>query len=128
MSESAADRKARLRAMREEAEVPSKNAPDKEPQLKFRNYLPRDEELLEGQIKAAQAPEIDAITVDPTDFDDEGEEGVIAANVLPKKANFDLRRDVDKKMEKLEKRTQRAMIELMREEEERRMKDTEAEA
>jgi coiled-coil domain-containing protein 12 len=42
---------------------------------------------------------------------------------MPKKANWDLRRDVEKKMEKLEKRTQRAMVELMREEEERRMKE-----
>ena len=47
---------------------------------------------------------------------------VAIANVMPKKANFDLRRDVAKKLEKLEKRTQRSMVELMREEEERRMK------
>jgi coiled-coil domain-containing protein 12 len=40
--------------------------------------------------------------------------------VQPKKANWDLRRDVAKKLEKLDKRTQRAMIELMRQEEERR--------
>ena len=42
-------------------------------------------------------------------------------NVMPKKANFDLKRDVEKKMERLERKTQRAMIELMREEEERRV-------
>jgi coiled-coil domain-containing protein 12 len=41
-------------------------------------------------------------------------------SVQPKKANWDLRRDVAKKLEKLDKRTQRAMIELMRMEEERR--------
>ena len=52
----------------------------------------------------------------------------VLANVMPKKANWDLKRDVEKKMEKLEKRTQRAMVELMREEEERRMKEAEAEA
>lgn len=52
----------------------------------------------------------------------------VLANVMPKKANWDLRRDVEKKMEKLEKRTQRAMVELMREEEERRMKEAEAAA
>ena len=37
------------------------------------------------------------------------------AAIAPKKPNWDLRRDVAKKMEKLERRTQRAMIELMRE-------------
>ena len=49
----------------------------------------------------------------------------VVAGVMPKKANWDLRRDVEKKMERLEKRTQRAMIELMREEEERRMNEAE---
>lgn len=36
-------------------------------------------------------------------------------SIAPKKANWDLRRDVAKKLEKLERRTQRAIIELMRE-------------
>ncbi len=46
------------------------------------------------------------------------QEGLLS--VQPKKANWDLRRDVAKKLEKLDKRTQRAMVELMRQEEERR--------
>ncbi len=35
-------------------------------------------------------------------------------SIAPKKPNSDLRRDVAKKLEKLERRTQRAIIELMR--------------
>lgn len=34
-------------------------------------------------------------------------------SVAPKKPNWDLRRDVEPKLEKLERRTQRAMIQLM---------------
>ena len=45
MSETAEERKKRLRAMRDEAETV-------EPELKFRNYLPRDETLQEGQVRA----------------------------------------------------------------------------
>jgi coiled-coil domain-containing protein 12 len=33
----------------------------------------------------------------------------------PKKVNWDLKRDVEKKMQKLEKRTQRAILDLLRE-------------
>ena len=36
-------------------------------------------------------------------------------NVAPKKANWDLRRDVAKKLEKLERRTHRAMVTIMQE-------------
>ena len=35
------------------------------------------------------------------------------ASVAPRKANWDLRRDVAKKLEKLDRRTQRAMLTLM---------------
>lgn len=37
--------------------------------------------------------------------------------VAPKKANWDLRRDVEDKLARLERRTQRAMVELMQEDE-----------
>ena len=40
----------------------------------------------------------------------------LLVNVAPKKPNWDLRRDVAKKLEKLERRTQRAIIELLQQE------------
>lgn len=36
-------------------------------------------------------------------------------NIAPKKPNWDLRRDVQKRIEKLERRTQKAIYQLMRE-------------
>jgi coiled-coil domain-containing protein 12 len=44
-----------------------------------------------------------------------GVQGDAVINVAPKKANWDLRRDVAKKLEKLERRTQRALVQLMQE-------------
>jgi len=35
-------------------------------------------------------------------------------NIAPTKANWDLRRDIEKKLEKLERRTQRAIVEMLR--------------
>lgn len=47
----------------------------------------------------------------------------ILVNVAPKKPNWDLRRDVAKKLEKLERRTQRAMIAIMQEQERQRLEE-----
>lgn len=57
--------------------------------------------------------------VEPDAPDAEDEDAVV--NVMPAKANADLKRDVERKLEKLERKTQRAMIELTREEDARRM-------
>ncbi len=40
----------------------------------------------------------------------------LLVNVAPKKPNWDLRRDVAKKLEKLERRTQRAIVQLLQQE------------
>lgn len=40
----------------------------------------------------------------------------LLVNVAPKKANWDLKRDIQPKLDKLERRTQRAIIEIMQEE------------
>ena len=45
----------------------------------------------------------------------------VLARAAPKKANWDLRRDVAPKLEKLERRTQRAMIKIMQDQERERM-------
>ena len=43
--------------------------------------------------------------------------------MAPKKANWDLKRDIEKKLDKLERRTQRAILETMQDEEAARMRD-----
>jgi coiled-coil domain-containing protein 12 len=49
----------------------------------------------------------------------------VIINVAPKKANWDLRRDIAEKLVKLERRTQSAMIKLMAQEEQRRAAEEE---
>jgi len=122
------ERKARLKSLRAAKELSDTRDQTEERPLKFRNYLPKDEELQQDKVEAAKPADFIEPTVEPTAGLDETagvEETLI--NVAPKKANFDLRRDVAKKLEKLEKRTQKAMVALMKEEEERRAQEGEAE-
>jgi len=142
MGESAAERRARLKKLREVADgddVEDNNAKnndggDKNGEemrtIKLRNYVPKDIASLEGRAEIlpnAVAPEFnnndnkDVITKRNSDGGGEEEdEDAMTTTSLPKKQNWDLKRDVAKKMEKLERQTNRAIAELAREEEERR--------
>lgn len=74
------------------------------------------------QVEAAKAPEFEEIQVEATGLlGDDAEEVLI--NVAPKKANWDLRRDIATKLALLERRTQTAMIQLMQQEEKHRLEE-----
>ncbi|XP_026755455.1 coiled-coil domain-containing protein 12 [Galleria mellonella] len=85
------------------------------PKPKFRSYKPQDETLQESKLEDAQ----------PTDVEDEvkdlleaGKEKVVLqdldiSSLAPRKPDWDLKRDVAKKLEKLERRTQKAIAELI---------------
>lgn len=45
----------------------------------------------------------------------------LLASMAPKKANWDLKREIEPRLAKLERRTQRALVEIMLEEEQQRM-------
>ncbi|XP_070585717.1 coiled-coil domain-containing protein 12 [Erythrolamprus reginae] len=101
---------------REEEEEEEEDAP-KHKDLKLRNYTPEDVELKERVVPNAK----------PASVEDKVKEQLEAAkpeliieevdlaNLAPRKPDWDLKRDVAKKLEKLEKRTQRAIAELIRE-------------
>jgi len=145
MGESAAERRARLKKLREVAfdgdDVEDDNAKnddggDKNGEemrtIKLRNYVPKDIASLEGRAEIlpnAVAPEFNIIDEAAkrngggdggVDDENDREEEAMTTMSLPKKQNWDLKRDVAKKMEKLERQTNRAIAELAREEEERR--------
>jgi len=111
--ESAQARKAKLKAIRdaagEKGEGPESSATHQEPALKFRNYSVRDQKIEHTVVAPAlppeyKAPEPEAATKKrPQDM---------LANVAPKKPNWDLRRDVEKQLAKLERRTQRALVQI----------------
>ncbi|CAI6004159.1 unnamed protein product [Closterium sp. NIES-64] len=133
LEEAARERKERLRALREAASIVTTDGEktaslladgddgkENEPvaEVRFRSYLPRDDQLMERKLPPAQLPKFQEPTAAQPLFLDPNEDPVTA--IAPRKPNWDLRRDVAKRLAKLERRTQRAMVELMREEEERR--------
>ena len=71
--ETMAERKARLKALRQAKEAAEGGAPAEEtkdggeepPVLKVRNYLPKDEVLGEAVMKATKAPEFEPVEAKP---------------------------------------------------------------
>ncbi|CAN1266674.1 Coiled-coil domain-containing protein 12 [Linum perenne] len=81
------------------------------PGLKFRNYVPQAKELQEGRLAPPVLPKFeDPIAVAPPPTEKKEDPFL---NIAPKKPNWDLRRDVQKKLDKLERRTQKALYKLM---------------
>lgn len=126
LEEQALKRKERLRALREKksagkgAEGSSNgevSAHEALPKPVFRSYKPEDEALQEAVIPevspAAIEEEIkEKIAVGkPEDL----AKDVDLASLAPRKPDWDLKRDVSKKLEKLDRRTKRAIAELIRE-------------
>mmetsp|Transcript_27487 Transcript_27487/g.44728 ORF Transcript_27487/g.44728 Transcript_27487/m.44728 type:complete len:146 (+) Transcript_27487:110-547(+) len=127
-------RKERLRALREakalavqkpdgDSTANGGNAEDDDqehPIIKFRNYVPRDADLRELKQEAPKLPSVDeqiaAVTAHHTKPTLESSDSVL--NIAIKKPNWDLKRDVAKRLEKLNRRTQKAIEELRKEEEE----------
>lgn len=130
--EDPASRKERLRALREaarladdqphQAEQAEQAQPTEEPVLKFRNYVPRDDKIDHEKVEAAQPPKFEEPKPE-ADIVAASTDAEVLMNVAPKKANWDLQRDVAPMLEKLERRTIRAMITLMQQEEQRRLQE-----
>ncbi|XP_018430038.1 PREDICTED: coiled-coil domain-containing protein 12 [Nanorana parkeri] len=86
-------------------------------ELKLRNYTPEDEELKGRQVAPAKPISVEEKVKDQLEAAKPEPiiEEVDLTNLAPRKPDWDLKRDVAKKLEKLEKRTQRAIAELIRE-------------
>ena len=131
------DRKARLAALKKRADG-SKGGGDEKatlhetggkdgkqdsaPKLVFRNYEPKDDRIKHEKVEAThvkgkEAPVLDVERAIGRDVSE------VIANVAPKKPCWDLRKEIAGKLAKLERRTQRAIVELAVEEEKRRMAD-----
>ncbi|GLC45119.1 hypothetical protein PLESTB_001470600 [Pleodorina starrii] len=131
--EDALARKERLKALRAAAQAtgaddtnaPGPDTAEPEPEkpvLKFRNYAVQDTKRIDHErVAAAQPPKFQEPVVETKPEDLPQEE--LLVNIAPKKANWDLKRDVQPKLDKLERRTQRAILEMMREEERRKLEE-----
>ncbi|OQV13791.1 putative Coiled-coil domain-containing protein 12 [Hypsibius exemplaris] len=86
-------------------------------QPKFRSYIPKSAELQENVIEKAAPLDVDGMVADqleaarPETLPDDVE----LTNLAPRKPDWDLKRDVAKSLERLDRRTQRAVAELIRE-------------
>lgn len=111
--------------------------------MKFRNYLPHDKQLQEGKLAPPKLPKFEDPVASEPPAEEKKEVSFVFLcyinlffyyvyiymsitdnmflniiqdpflNIAPKKPNWDLRRDVQKKLDKLEKRTQKAIFQLM---------------
>jgi len=140
MAESAADRKARLKSLRAARDTGEEGGEKKK--LRFRNYLPASEALGESfePPKNLPPPDVGATTTDARgdDNDDDDDDAPARApapapsafelelarvraeetdeslSVVPKDPNWDLKRDLEPKLAVLRKRTQKAIVEILR--------------
>jgi len=117
LESAALKRKERLAALREAKSKKNTDGDKKLPTPSFRSYKPADESLRDLALPEAQVEEITDKVKDELDNEDKGVvmESLDFTNLAPKKPDWDLKRDIGPKLEKLEKRTQKAIAELIRE-------------
>ncbi|XP_024421517.2 coiled-coil domain-containing protein 12 isoform X2 [Desmodus rotundus] len=111
------DGEPKTKQLREGEKEEEEEEGEKHRELRLRNYVPEDEALKKRRVPQAKPvaveekvkEQLEAAKPEPII------EEVDLANLAPRKPDWDLKRDVAKKLEKLEKRTQRAIAELIRE-------------
>ena len=83
----------------------------------FRSYKPADESLKELELPEPESEEITDKVKEELENEKVGHqmENLDFQALAPRKPDWDLKRDVASKLEKLEKRTQKAIAELIRE-------------
>ncbi|XP_015176968.1 PREDICTED: coiled-coil domain-containing protein 12 [Polistes dominula] len=118
--EEALKRKERLQALKkknEEGKDIKTDTPSKLPMPKFRSYKPQDESLKEKVLENAKPGDVESEVQDQLSAAKSKVviEELDISNLAPRKPDWDLKRDVSKKLEKLERRTQKAIAELIRE-------------
>ena len=89
--------------------------------VKFRNYVPHDEKLLNKRIEEDSKIATEDV-ISPSELLKREIEAALkakddeeAAIIAPKKPNWDLKNQVADRLERLQRRTQRAIVDLLRE-------------
>ncbi|GBP62955.1 Coiled-coil domain-containing protein 12 [Eumeta japonica] len=121
LEEEALKRKERLKNLKRKSgnvDNFSPNVNDKMPALpkpKFRSYRPQDENLKDAVLEEAQPVAVEEEVKDLLEAANEKVvlEDLDISTLAPRKPDWDLKRDVAKKLEKLERRTQKAIAELI---------------
>lgn len=85
--------------------------------LRFRNYTPHDKQLLALKLEPIQPQDLPSVEKEVKDLGAVKSLEIPEVDLLhlaPKKPNWDLKRDVDAKLAKLDRRTKRAIAEIIR--------------
>jgi len=129
LEEEAAKRRERLKAMRDKSQQKVEGDAKKQktddgveaaaaslPKPVFRSYKPKDENLQEAIMDPAKPGSVEDKVQEHMDAGKSEEllSEVDLTSLAPRKPDWDLKRDSAKKLEKLERRTQRAIAELIR--------------
>ena len=128
LEEAAAKRRERLKAMREKGQLKADGDVKKQrmeeadveaalPKPVFRSYKPKDENLQKTIMEPAKPGDITEKVQDQMEAGKSEDllSEVDLTSLAPRKPDWDLKRDSAKKLDKLERRTQRAIAELIRE-------------
>lgn len=85
-------------------------------QVLFRNYKPQTSSLEEAVLPAVEPEDVETIVQPQIDDGERAKEEVQVeiTNLAPKKITFDLKRGIQTQLDKLERRTDKAIAELIR--------------
>ncbi|XP_972150.2 coiled-coil domain-containing protein 12 [Tribolium castaneum] len=123
LEEQARKRQERLKSLKRKREDKSNDTKSDQdaaqtlPTPKFRSYRPQDKNLNEHLVTKRESIDVRNEVKDLLDLA-KGEmviDQLDISSLAPRQPDWDLKRDVEKKLEKLAKRTQKAMAELIRE-------------
>ncbi|KYN17672.1 PREDICTED: coiled-coil domain-containing protein 12 [Trachymyrmex cornetzi] len=119
LEEQALKRKERLQALKRKNEEGKESVTDTTedlPKPKFRSYKPQDENLKDNMIEDAKPGDVESVVQEQLDAANSKVviEELDISNLAPRKPDWDLKRDIAKKLEILERRTQKAIAEEVR--------------
>ncbi|KAK4307176.1 hypothetical protein Pmani_021053 [Petrolisthes manimaculis] len=95
-------------------EEDDKNLPSS--QVLFRNYRPKNDSLADAAIPPEEPADVEALVKPQIEDGEKAKEEVEVeiTNLAPKKITFDLKRCIQPQLDKLERQTDKAMAELIR--------------
>ncbi|CDJ44745.1 hypothetical protein, conserved [Eimeria tenella] len=103
--------------MGSEAEAGDAGRPrEASPEIRFRNYVPKDPKLRQFCLPRPSVEELEKqIAKEAQEAVQAAKEEDILSQVVPRRPNWDLKRDVERKITILSRRTDKAIVQLIRE-------------
>ncbi|XP_015127615.1 coiled-coil domain-containing protein 12 [Diachasma alloeum] len=107
------ERLAELKRKKDNCEQKKSEEASNLPKPRFRSYKPQDENLKEHIVETPISVELEKENPEEITTSKAVIEELDIGSLAPRKPDWDLKRDVSKKLDKLERRTQKAIAELI---------------